>query len=90
MSFVSQSISCSASEMNKINQQASRGNSPGYKRPQIKNMFELQSENVILANAKPSINKTGSNDQRSSSGDTRRNKDKNNHFNKINNVPIGI
>ena len=76
--------------MNKTNQQASRGNSPGYKRSEIKNMFELHSENVIPANTKPSINKTGSNDQRSSSGDTRRNKDKNNHFNKINNVPIGI
>ena len=78
--------------MNKINQQASRGNSPGYKRPEIKDMFELHSENIILANAKPSINKAGSNEKRTSSGDNRRNKDKNNrnHFNKVKNVTIGI
>ena len=47
---------------------------------------------IILANAKPSINKAGSNDKRTSSGDNRRNKDKNNrnHFSKVKNVTIGI
>ena len=55
-------------------------------------MFELHTENIILANAKPSINKARSNDKRSSSGNNRRNKDKNNrnHFSKVKNVPIGI